>query len=97
MSVVNGLQYRREMAVVRLARQTKEPVDDVARLYADELAKLEVGAHITAFLPVFAIRKVREILRLRSKGKTRVVQPRVRALRSRAVEAKLAAPAPGRG
>lgn len=67
MSPERSVRYRRELPVEGLARELHVPIDDVARLYGNELAKLEIGAHITAFLPIFAIRKVRDILRLRAK------------------------------
>lgn len=52
-----------------LARESHVSIDDVARLYRIELAKLKVGARIHGFLPIFAFRKVREMLRQRSTGK----------------------------
>jgi hypothetical protein len=53
-----------------LARETEVPVAEVARLFEDERARLESGARIKGFLPIFAIRNVEEILRQRK------VQPR---------------------
>jgi len=41
------------------------PIDDVAILYEHERAELALGAHITKFLHIFAIRNVQEILRQR--------------------------------
>jgi len=38
------------------------PTKEVARLYGIELAKLKIGAHITGYLPIFAIRNVRTLL-----------------------------------
>ena len=75
MSASNTLQFQRELAVVGLARKAHVPVDDVARLYGNELAKLEIGARITGYLPIFAIRRVRETLRLRSLEKSRAIAP----------------------
>ena len=49
-----------------LARESEFPVDEVAHLYEDELAELGIGARITSFLPIFALRNVREALRKRS-------------------------------
>lgn len=49
--------------VERLARESHVSIDDVARLYANEMARLAVGARIQGFLPIFAARKVREMLR----------------------------------
>ena len=52
-----------------LAREARVPVDEVAQLYEDARAKLEVGARIRSFLGIFAIRNVRKMLRQRSRGK----------------------------
>lgn len=49
-----------------LARDSELPIDEVAVLYEDELAELGIGARITSFLPIFAIRNVQEALRKRS-------------------------------
>jgi Protein of unknown function (DUF3562) len=48
-----------------LAREAHVPLDDVAQLYARELAALTAGARITNFLPILTTRKVRAILRQR--------------------------------
>ena len=48
-----------------LARESEFPIDEVTHLYEDELAELCVGARITSFLPIFALRNVREALRKR--------------------------------
>ena len=48
-----------------LAREAHLPIEDVAQLYARELAALTAGARITHFLPVLAARKVRALLRQR--------------------------------
>ena len=58
-----------QRAIEFLAQESQVPINEVAQLYEDERAGLEVGARITGFLPIFAIRKVREMLRLRSAGK----------------------------
>lgn len=58
-----------QRAIELLAQESQVPINEVAQLYEDERAGLEVGARITGFLPIFAIRKVREMLRLRSAGK----------------------------
>ena len=52
-----------DQAVEFLAEDSQVPIEDVARLYEGEMTKLESGAHIRHFLPIFAIRKVRELLR----------------------------------
>jgi hypothetical protein len=50
-----------ERAIVSLARESQVPVDEVARLYDEERAELEVGVRIRGFLRIFAIRNVRKI------------------------------------
>jgi hypothetical protein len=45
--------------------ESKASIADVAKLYESELTRLEAGARLTAFIPIFAIRNVREALRLR--------------------------------
>jgi hypothetical protein len=54
-----------ERAIESLARESQVPVDEVARLYDDARAELEVGARIRGFLGIFAIRNVRRVLRQR--------------------------------
>ena len=49
--------------------ESQAPVDEVARLYDSKQAELGVGARITGFLPILALRRVRETLRQRSVGK----------------------------
>lgn len=66
MSSVAPQPIRQDPAVEFLAYESNTPVDDVARLYGKELTALGIGARVTAFLPVFAFRKVRELLRLRA-------------------------------
>jgi Protein of unknown function (DUF3562) len=58
-----------QRAIEFLARESQVPINEVAQLYEDERAGLAVGARITGFLPIFAIRNVRETLRRRSAGK----------------------------
>jgi hypothetical protein len=55
-------------AIELIARESQVSIDGVARLYTNELAKLEVGARIRGFLHIFALRKVREMLRQRGSG-----------------------------
>src|ERR1019366_256103 len=55
-------------AIELIARESQMSIDGVTRLYENELAKLEVGARIRGFLHIFAIRKVREMLRQRDAG-----------------------------
>ena len=64
-SMLPGESSTHERAIEILARQAHLPVDDVAQLYARELARLTVGAHITGFLTILTTRKVRELLRQR--------------------------------
>ena len=52
-----------EGAIEALAREAHVPIEQVAQLYAHELAVLTAGARITGFLTILTIRKVREILR----------------------------------
>ena len=58
-----------QRAIEFLAQESRVPTNEVARLYEDERTELEVDARITAFLGIFAIRNVREMLRQRSAGK----------------------------
>ena len=58
-----------QRAIEFLAQESQVPMNEVAQLYEDERAELEVGARITGFLTLFAIRNVREMLRQRSAGK----------------------------
>ena len=51
-----------------LARESDLPIDDLARIYSGELAKLKAGARVSTFLPIFAVRNVRKILRQRNAG-----------------------------
>ena len=52
-----------QRALERLARESQVPVGEVAQLYDEAWAQLEVGARIRAFLGIFALRNVRRILR----------------------------------
>ena len=58
-----------DLAVEFLAKESHVPIADVTRLYGSELVRLGVGAKVTAFLPILALRKVREALRERTHGK----------------------------
>lgn len=51
--------------VAFLAEESRVPEDEVAKLYERERAALAIGARITKFLHIFAIRKVQKILRER--------------------------------
>ncbi len=56
-------QPGQQRAVALLSKQCNVPVAEVTRLYEHEWARLAVGAHITKFLHIFALRNVQEILR----------------------------------
>lgn len=58
-------QSHQELAVELLAHQSQVPIEEVTLLYASELFRLGVGARIPGFLPVLAIRNVRELLHSR--------------------------------
>jgi hypothetical protein len=62
-------QSAQQRAIESLARESRLPSREVARLYEDERAELGVGARITGFLPIFAIRNVRAALRQRATGR----------------------------
>ena len=69
MNLQPGKKSHQQHAIEFLARESQVPLDEVARLYEDERAGLAVGARITGFLPILALRKVRALLRSRSVGK----------------------------
>ena len=52
--------------VAFLAEESQQRVADVAKLYEHERAELALGAHITKFLHIFAVRNVQEVLRNRA-------------------------------
>ncbi len=54
-----------QRTIEHLARESQVPVAEVAQLYDDARAELEVGARIGGFLGIFAIRNVRRALRQR--------------------------------
>jgi uncharacterized protein DUF3562 len=60
----------RDVGVEFLAKESNVPVDDVARLYENEVTRIGFGARILHFVPIFALRNVREMLRRRTKRKT---------------------------
>lgn len=59
-------ESRHQRAIEFLAQESQVPVNEVAQLYENARAKLEVGARIRSFLGIFAIRNVRKMLRQRS-------------------------------
>ena len=69
MNLQPGEKSHQQHAIEFLAQESQVPLDEVARLYEDERAELAVGARITGFLPILALRKVRALLRRRSVGK----------------------------
>ena len=60
-----------QRAIEVLAAESQVPVNEVAQLYEDARAELEAGARVRSFLGIFALRKVRNTLRERSRGKPR--------------------------
>lgn len=52
--------------VAFLAKESQQPIADIAKLYEHECAELALGAHVTKFLHIFAIRNVQGILRERA-------------------------------
>ena len=58
-------QDQQRRIVASLAEDSDVPIADVATLFERERAELAVGASITTFLNIFAIRHVQEILRKR--------------------------------
>jgi len=59
------MKSHHQRAIEHLARESQVPVGEVARLYDDARAELEVGARIKGFLGIFALRNVRRMLRQR--------------------------------
>lgn len=53
-------------AIEFLANETHTPVEQITNIYGREYSKLAADARIKDYLPVLTIRKVREILKLRS-------------------------------
>ena len=51
------------LACELIARESQLTVADVAQLYAAELSRLTSGARIARFLPIFALRNIRDSLR----------------------------------
>jgi len=50
-------------AIAELARQTERPIDEVASVYSRQLEELEAYATVPAYVPLFAKRRARDILR----------------------------------
>ena len=51
------------LACELIAEESQLTVADVAQLYAAELSRLTSGARIARFLPIFALRNIRDSLR----------------------------------
>ena len=65
MQIESSEQSQQDPAVELLAKESKVSIDDVALLYENEVAELEIGARVTGFIPIIAIRNVRQSLRQR--------------------------------
>jgi tellurite resistance protein len=63
-------QHEKDSIVALLASESDLPIAEVARLYDTEHAQLDANSDIKQYLPIFAIRKVREILRRRERRRT---------------------------
>lgn len=63
-------ETRHDPAIEFLAREACRPIKDVELLYGEELVKLAVGARVTSFLPILALRQAREVMRREKSGKT---------------------------
>ena len=59
------MRSHHQRTIEHLARESQVPVDEVAQLYDEARAELEVGARIKGFLGIFAIGNVRKLLRQR--------------------------------
>ena len=68
MSAQRSNESQRERAFEHLAHESQVSVEEVARLYENERAKLAVGARLTGFLAIFSLRNVRTRLRGRANG-----------------------------
>jgi hypothetical protein len=66
MSVSHERQQDQQKRIVAfLAQDSDVPIGDVATLFEHVRAELAVGARVTTFLNIFAIRHVQEVLRKR--------------------------------
>jgi len=63
-----------DFAVENLALESHVPIDDVSDMYEKELVKLKIGAQISAYIPIFAIRSVRKMLKKRKTGNSVRIQ-----------------------
>ncbi len=62
MSAHQEKQPDQKRIVALLAEESQVPLADVARIYEHERAQLAIGARMTKFLHIFAIRNVQKIL-----------------------------------
>ena len=58
-----------QRAIEFLAQESQVSANEVAQLYENARAELEVGARIRGFLGIFALRNVRKMLRQRKRAK----------------------------
>jgi len=72
-------------AVETLAVRSNKPFETIERLYLEELARLERDARIRTYLPLVALRRVRDMLRreYRVAKRGQLEMPRGRASRHR--------------
>ena len=52
-----------ERSIAFLAERFHAPAGDVAMLYEDALARLTIGARVTTFIHILALREVQDALR----------------------------------
>jgi hypothetical protein len=71
--LAHEIQPDQKRIVAYLANESHVPTLDVAELYEHERAKLAVGANVSKFVHIFAIRKVQGILNERAIGKRAVL------------------------
>ncbi len=55
-----------DVPVQALAREFALPLDEVRRLYEHTRAELASGAQVHHYVPIFAVRRLRELLRRRA-------------------------------
>jgi hypothetical protein len=66
MSTATEKHLAQTRMVATLAEAAHRPTAEVAKLYEHECTELTVGAHITTYVPIFAFRKVQQMLRLQA-------------------------------
>ena len=64
-SVSDASDASDDLPVAAMAREFKLPLDEVRQLYERTRAELASGAHVRHYVPIFALRKLRELLRRR--------------------------------